>query len=169
MWFILLLVLALAAYLIVKAVKAQSVRKSTDHTPAALGREDTSALEASPTASTAAPVSTVPVSAAPVSTPAASTAAAAGAMPVEPATSVAASDASTATAAGDGIDTVDPLHDIREMIKMLNLAESDAPRLGISKEEFSSLRSSAGASDDRPLPSDKVQSDVAARLRRMLA
>jgi hypothetical protein len=80
------------------------------------------------------------------------------------------------TIAGDssGITSGDALHDIREMIKILNLAAPDAARLGISREEFAALRPGNTAGNVKPatsstMPSADKLDEVADRLRRMLA
>ena len=54
-------------------------------------------------------------------------------------------------AARHGVDTGDTASDVREMIKILNLRESDAPRLGVEKDEFAMLAGGSGGqlSDDK--------------------
>ena len=61
------------------------------------------------------------------------------------------------------VETGDAAHDVREMLKILNLRESDASRLGVSAEEYRSLRE--GRSD--ALPDDRLRA-LADRLAGMM-
>jgi hypothetical protein len=155
MWFITLLVVALAAFLIVKAVKAQSERKSADEDrqlpdSGLTGSLDHKSMDAGSTAASAA-----------------ATSATAGAT----ATGAAAAGSAATTGAAD-LSTGDQLHDIREMIKILNLAEPDAARLDITREQFAALRAAGaqnGINTASSLPPDDKLADVAHRLRTMIA
>lgn len=159
MWFITLLVVALAAFLIVKAVKAQSERKSADEDrqlpdSGLTGSLDHKSMDAGSTAASAA-------------ASAAATSATAGAT----ATGAAAAGSAATTGAAD-LSTGDQLHDIREMIKILNLAEPDAARLDITREQFAALRAAGaqnGINTASSLPPDDKLADVAHRLRTMIA
>lgn len=64
-----------------------------------------------------------------------------------------------------GLDTGDVRSDIREMIKILNLAPSDAARLSISRQAFTAL----SAGDDDHVQSTEEINAVADKLRHMLA
>ncbi|ASJ72433.1 hypothetical protein [Granulosicoccus antarcticus] len=156
MWFITLIVLALAAALIIKAVKAQSERKLADEaqlsqTSGLQGQlnRDTSSQTKTPDQTSADNNSggdkTVPTEAGSEKTP------------EQTAQSTVSADAQQAES-----------REIREMIKILNLTEADASRLGINAEQFSALRSETSTTTSA-LPTAKVQTDVADRLRRMLA
>lgn len=145
MWFITLLVLAVAAVLVIKAVKAHSERQSS----AALEQRSSDVTADGNQASASADM-------------------AASANETE-ASATHGSQSATATAQGDDGPAEDTLLDIREMIKTLNLTESDAPRLGISEEQFSSLRQSANEAHSSTLPDTDTCQDVADRLRRMLS
>ncbi|MFT4729523.1 MAG: hypothetical protein ACI9UN_004041 [Granulosicoccus sp.] len=63
------------------------------------------------------------------------------------------------------VDTGDMQNDVREMIKILNLAPSDASRLSISREVFSALLTG----DTAHAPSADQLNVAAAKLRHMLA
>lgn len=157
MWFITLIVLALAAFLVIKAVKAQSIRKTAgeEDAAAASGMHDQLKSDSS-------------------SQPMAEPQAAAndsGNLDTTPADSVTDDlQASTANPAPSTENRQDELQEIREMIKILNLAESDSGRLGISSEQFNALRAEDSARrDTAAMPSGDAQAEVADRLRRMLA
>lgn len=64
-----------------------------------------------------------------------------------------------------GLNTGDMLHDVREMIKILNLAPSDASRLSISRDTFSALR---GGDSGQAVSADELRV-AAEKLRHMLA
>lgn len=64
-----------------------------------------------------------------------------------------------------GVDTGDLQSDVQEMIKILNLAPSDASRLSLSREAFTALRSG----DASNTPSADELGVSAAKLRHMLA
>lgn len=170
MWFIILLVLALAAFFIVKAVKAQALRKQAEQERLAEGsglagtlsheaHDGNSAMPAADTASAQSPGSTV----------ASGTAAAVGAAGAAAAGHAAGSSGATAKAdahiAATEFNSGDPLRDIQEMIKVLNLAEPDAGRLAISREEFQAIRQGNEAN----LPSSDSLAAVADKLQRMLS
>ena len=152
MWFITLLVLALAAFFIIKAVKAHSARQAAEQ------QENLRLQEGTGLAGSLNQESQTTSASSGAATAAAGAAAAA-------VTASRATDMASGSAQGLGIETGDSLHDAREMIKILNLAEPDAGRLAISREQFSALRS--GNAEQAP-PSDVV-AEVADKLRRMLA
>lgn len=155
MWFITLVVLALTAFLIIKAVKAQSIRKSeedsqlgqTSGLQGTLSREsrsqDSVSQTSSPDNSDATPSSTTET----------------------PSNELSGQTAQTSNSA---VDSPLESQEIREMIKTLNLTEADSSRLGIDAKQFAALRSEDGENMSS-LPAPQVQSDVADRLRRMLA
>ena len=155
MWFITLIVLAIAAFLVIKAVKAQSTRKS--------GSE----ADSSPTSGLQGQLKRDP---SPQGAPEPQAAANdAGQIDTAPAEAASESPkASTAESAAPVRSQQEELQEIREMIKILNLAETDSARLAISAEQFKALRAEEGASVSS-LPSREAQADVADRLRRMLA
>lgn len=64
-----------------------------------------------------------------------------------------------------GIDTGNTQNDVQEMIKILNLAPSDASRLSLSRDAFSTLL----GGDSSKAPSADELSVAATKLRRMLA
>lgn len=136
MWFITLLVLALAAFFIVKSIKAQSLRQAAEQ------RRLTDGSGVAGNLGHTAPVSSSSTS-----------------------VSEKIEESEPASQPHPALNSEDSLHDIREMIKILNLAESDASRLGISATAFAALRGTGNAND---LPTDSLDS-VADRLRKMLA
>ena len=157
MWFITLIVLALAAFLAFKAFKAQSNRKTdteTDTSPAPdlqgqLKRDSSSQSIAEPQAAAndSGQLNTTPAAASHENLQASAT---------ETATSTESQQ--------------DELCEIREMIKILNLAEEDSVRLEISAEQFNALRAADSANvDASSMPSRDAQADIADHLRRMLA
>ncbi|MGQ7844147.1 hypothetical protein ACUNV4_06710 [Granulosicoccus sp. 3-233] len=151
MWFITLLVLAVAAVLIVKAVKAHSERQSSS----AADQEPTSGLHGSLRRTENADQTRQ-------SPPAADD------IPENVSTTTATNTASSEQVI-DQPDSSTTLNDIREMIKTLNLTDSDSARLGISSEEFNALRNRENADTSTlPLPDATTQADIAERLRRML-
>lgn len=159
MWFITLIVLALAAFLVIKAVKAQSDRKSSSDASSAissglqgqLSREQVS--KGAPKQQSAANDETQ----AGISTPS-----------VPPDDAQASIDTGESSAPAN--TQQDQLTEIREMIKILNLAEADSVRLGISSEQFNALIANDSSSiDAAAMPSSDTLTDVADRLRRMLA
>lgn len=157
MWFITLIVLALAAFLIIKAVKAQSNRKipseanaSPELVPQGQLKRDSSSQNVTRQQSAAndsEPVNTTSGDAPDENLPASAT------------------ESATSTEGQQ-----DELLEIREMIKILNLAEVDSARLGVSAEQFNALRKvESGSVDMAVMPSRDAQADIADRLRRMLA
>lgn len=166
MWFITLLVLALAAFFIIKAVKAHSARQAAEQQENLRLQEGTglagSLNQESQTTSASSGAADTTTASGKAAVAGAATSAAGAAAAV---TASRATDMASGSAQGLGIETGDSLHDAREMIKILNLAEPDAGRLAISREQFSALRS--GNAEQAP-PSDVV-AEVADKLRRMLA
>lgn len=71
-------------------------------------------------------------------------------------------DAGRTAADAERLANGDRRENVREMMKILNLREGDASRLGISKEDFARLWQRDAGADDA------LVDDVAARLRRML-
>ncbi len=150
MWFITLLVLAVAAVLIIKAVKAHSERQSAnsdDQAPTPGLQGSLKRPELASDGERSSSMHGTEESASP-------------------------SPQTASTPAGQNSDQPDSsstLHDIREMIKTLNLTDSDSPRLGISSDEFNALKNHEGSGSSTPsLPDSTTQADVAERLRRML-
>lgn len=141
MWFIILLVLAAVAYLIVKGVKAQTEKKQAEADRLAEG----SGLEGSLSHDNGSRAENNNETTAPTNVSAASV-------------------AGVAAAAVAGLNSGNKLQDAQEMIKILNLAETDASRLSISKEQFGAIRQ--GAEDALPGP-DQID-EVVAKLRNML-
>jgi|GEM_PF-3549885 len=182
LWFITLLVLALAAFFTIKAVKASAERRSADqhrlrgssgltgtlNHDARTSGDDTAHADTSSAPDVAKSTHSAD------SSQSANTAAAAGVTAGGAAAAVAASggshrEQSTAGLSGDQqsqvLDTGDSLVDAREMIKILNLAEPDAGRLAISREQFAALRSGNAAA----APSADQLKAVTEKLRSMLA
>lgn len=159
MWFFLLLVLAIAAFFIIKAVKSQSNGNTADSAQVSSDSAQAGSLGHDKA------TSPDPASQADSDT---ETAATVGTTAAAAATTVSHSAPSPVTGAGQtlALQTGDQLSDIREMIKILNLAEPDAGRLGISGEQLMALRSGQTGGD---LPSDDTQGEVAEKLRHMLA
>lgn len=95
-------------------------------------------------------------------------AAAAGAASIAAAVGGAASANSGGSSSGldaNTVNTGNAATDIAEMMKILNLAESDASRLDITRDEFEALRQA-----DAAVIADAAKIDnVASRLRKMLA
>ena len=152
MWFITLLVLAVAAVLIIKAVKAHSERQAPDIDDQPLP----SGLQGSlPRSDSASGMQSTADSANPGQEASAPEPSANGTTvePAEHESSLTSGSASTH-------------EEIREMIKILNLTDSDSPRLGISSDEFNALRNADSSTSG--LPDSSAQADVAERLRRML-
>lgn len=157
MWFITLIVLALAAFLIVKAVKAQSDRKTASESdPSTLsglqGQLKRDEVSQNATVQQSAANDSEQFNTPPAEEPQANL-------------NVSASESAPSAEAQQ-----DESREIREMIKILNLAEVDSARLGISRDQFNALRAEESASlDASARPTRAVQTDIADRLRRMLA
>lgn len=151
MWFITLLVLAVAAVLIIKAVKAHSIRQSseTQDLPPTSGIEGSLESTSSSDTDDISEPSNKPSNKPP-----------SGVSADEPSAS-----APAAPKTGAPVDRQSTLDDIREKIKILNLADSDAPRLGITAEEFNAIRHPDNSAAS--VPSSDILQDIAERLRRM--
>ena len=157
MWFITLIVLAIVAILVIKAIKAQSNKKTV------------SEADSSPTSGLQGQLKRDPSSQS--TTESQSAANDSGQVDTAPA------EASRENLQASATETVAPvrsqqekLQEIREMIKILNLAEGDSVRLEISAEQFNALRAEDSASvDASAMPSSEAQANIADRLRRMLA
>jgi len=175
MWIVVLLVLALLAYLVVQAL----MNKSGGSTASYEGDNPASGAAASRSpaenqhslATTEAGTSAGAAAAgAAVAAGAASMASGAGSAVANSAGAVAQSGQAAAGALTAGaipttsyaVNTNDAAHDVREMIKILNLRASDASRLGIEKDQFEQLKSAASGM------SDNIINDVAGKLRGML-
>lgn len=98
-------------------------------------------------------------------------AAGAGAVAAVGATAAGAANASANAAAGtsagrasSAVNTGDELHDVHEMLKILNLRDSDASRLAIDKAQYNDIK----AGNVSGLP-DAMIADVAGKLRKMLS
>ncbi len=155
MWFITLIVLAIAAFLVIKAVKAQSDRKTISEAESS----PSSGLQGQLKRDSSSQGVTEP-----------QTAANDAGQP-----NSASAESSSENLQASATDTAAPasnqqeeLQEIREMIKILNLAEADSARLAISAEQFNALRAEESANADA-MPSREAQADIADRLRRMLA
>ena len=157
MWFITLIVLALAAFLVIKAVKAQSNRKTVSQSDSSPGSGLQGQLKREPSSQSM----TEPNSAANDSGQ------------TDNATAETSDEnlqVSTTETAAPSESQQEELREIREMIKILNLAEVDSVRLNISAEQFNALRAEDSANiEATAMPSRDAQADIADRLRRMLA
>ncbi len=157
MWFITLIVLAIAAILVIKAVKAHSNRKTVSEA----APFSKSGLQGQLKRESSSQNLTEPQSAANDS----------GQIDIAPA------EVSHENLQPSATETVAPvrsqqeeLQEIREMIKILNLAEVDSVRLGITNEQFKALRAEDSADvDASAMPSSEAQAGIADHLRRMLA
>ncbi len=157
MWFITLIVLAIAAILVIKAVKAQSNRKTASETDST----SSPGLQGQHKRDSSSQSLTEPKSAANDSGQIDSGLAEASHGNLH--------TSATETAA-PARNQQEELQEIREMIKILNLAEADSGRLEISTEQFNALRAENSASvDASAMPSSEAQAEIADRLRRMLA
>ena len=142
MWFITLLVLALAAYFIIKAISASSKRKELEQqqTPEITTDQSSPPAQSLDSASPGNEVAAPPPSAG-------------------------NSPATASPTVVEGLNTGDTLKDAQEMIKILNLAGPDAGRLGINAEQFQAIRNG----DSATLPGDDQMQAVSDKLRNMLA
>jgi transcription elongation factor len=169
MWLISLIILALLAFFIVKYITSQSERKRAEQerlgqSPGIEGSLDHQAAQAGSSTTSAANSGIGSVDhtegAAARSTNAHGTSGQGA--------SVAAAGAAVTAAAGAShlaLNSGNTLEDVREMIKILNLAEPDATRLSITAEQLRALRNA----DQSAMPSESVLDDLADRLRKMLA
>ncbi|NND89309.1 MAG: hypothetical protein HKN42_00495 [Granulosicoccus sp.] len=158
MWFITLLILALAAYLIIKAVKAQATRKALDEAQGAENSGLTGSLQHDSMAT---------------QSPAQENSGderAATAVPKDSGTQAGTDVDESTDNTESGQDEGNRLSDIREMLETLNLTESGAEQLGISREQFNALKSDHDAEEySSALPSSDAQKEIAGKLKRMLA
>lgn len=195
MWWLLgLLITALIAFFAVKAITASTVKKqlqskllgqealdstaarsettSSEQPTADAGNVTGAGSEITDTASAAADASgtsgTPGSSGTSGAAGVAGVAAAAGAASIAAAVGGAASANSGGSSSGldaNTVNTGNAATDIAEMMKILNLAESDASRLDITRDEFEALRQA-----DAAVIADAAKIDnVASRLRKMLA
>jgi hypothetical protein len=169
MWLVTIIVLALAAFFTMKVLKSQDLRKAAEkeremQRPGLEGSLNTQDSVANANLASGASES---ASSTDLSPP--SDMAPAGGQTTTESASAAESSASKVTvstaAAFPLINSGDLADDIREMIKILNLAEPDAGRLAITREEFTAIRHG----DDDSQPSGESLTDIADRLRNMLA
>lgn len=157
MWFVTIIVLALAAFFTMKVLKSQDLRKAAEKEremqrsglEGTLSGNDSTLDAPSSTGTPASDSNTARVSAEASSSTSSTAAGAAGA----------------ALSASALLNSGDTMNDIREMIKILNLAEPDAGRLAISREEFNAIRLGGDAAE----PSGESLTAVAQRLRKMIA
>ncbi|MFK7892490.1 MAG: hypothetical protein AB8B63_16850 [Granulosicoccus sp.] len=168
MWLAILLALAIIAFFIVKYMKGKGERQQDANDQLT----DTSAGQNSLAQSTAEPSAIKSGSSNPAS---GAKSAPAPAVQHQPDAAAQSLSTSTHTAVGVGtaaagvaslaLDSGNTLADVREMIKILNLAEPDASRLAISPEELRALRNA----DQSGAPSEQALTELAGRLRKMLA
>jgi len=179
MWLVTIIVLALAAFFTMKVLKSQDLRKAAEKeremqrsgleghlgasvsTPAASLPSDTAESGHATHISSTETSGTSPQAA----RSSANAAKASGSDMNPPGAGAGARSGSSALSASPLLNSGDPMSDIREMIKILNLAEPDAGRLAVSREEFNALRHG----DDGTTPSAESLKAVADRLREMLA
>lgn len=163
-WLFSLLIMALAAYFAIRAIKASTQKQQAEqerfhegrlNEPSTASNTETNSAESSPAHATAGPGSF------------SSTAPVAGAAAVSATVAVAATDAQQepSDASGSTINTGDTLSDIQEMIKILNLDEPDAGRLHIERSELAALR----RGETVGIPDTATLDIVASKLRNMLA
>lgn len=194
-WLLGLLITALIAFFAVKAITASTVKKqlqskllgqealdstaarsettSSEQPTANAGNVTGAGSEITDTASAAADASGT--SGSPGSSGTSGAAGVAGVAAAAGAASIAAAVGGAASANSGGgsssgldantVNTGNAATDIAEMMKILNLAESDASRLDITRDEFEALRQA-----DAAVIADAAKIDnVASRLRKMLA
>lgn len=173
MWFITLLVLALAAFFIVKIVTGKAKNQTAEQERLSQATEVSSShkqAQAEPSNSDNRSVDSNTVAehntdSAKVGSAAAVTAVAAAAVVADTTKGAISAATSAVSASSLGLNTGDVGHDVREMIKILNLSDTDAGRLAITKEQFSAIRQDNGSD----MPAEGDLSSVADRLRHMLA
>ena len=173
LWLITLLVLAVAAFFVVKMMKSNTLKQQEEHDQ--LQRErlgSVAAADGSTSPSHERHAGTAPTDTAESSlnTTAATAAAAAGVTATGMAAGVTATGTaakgSAATSAVDSrLASGDTLTDVREMIKILNLDGPDAARLQIQRDQLVALRKG----DDGGAPDAATLDSVASKLREMLA
>lgn len=175
MWLWILLVLAVIAFFVIKSKTEKSSTSDSSSAGTQGSLESTAAESATSTASkvsdtvSSATAGVGAVAGAAVGAAAGAAASAANTVQ-ETASHVAATAAATAKQAAQtvsnlpdlSVDTGNAGSDIREMIKILNLAAPDAGRLGVSKDTFAALRAGNEVSADD-------MSGVADKLKKMLA
>ncbi len=150
MWLIVLLVMAAAAYLVVKVVLKNAdpaVPSSTE----ALSAPDADDLSPSSTGDTVQIDS-----------------GAASAHSASPDAQISADDDTlNAKAAAHGVKSGNEVQDVHELIKILNLRDSDASRLGIDRDQFNTLANgSADGSGDGSATG--VSAETVSSVRRQL-
>jgi len=175
-WLLVLLITALIAFFAVKSITASTVKKqlqnkllgqeALDSTVA--GSETTSSEQPTADAGNVTGAGSEITGTASAAADASGTSGVAGAASMAAAAGGAASANNGRSSSGLGanaVDTGNAATDIAEMMKILNLAESDASRLDISKAEFEALRQADAAA----IPDAAKIDNVASRLRKMLA
>lgn len=176
MWFITLIVLALAAFFIIKAAKAHASRQAEEQKSLENGQgaQIESNSENSPSTIEGAPSAESPLAdtSSASQAPAAYSAVDAATATMAGSAAALAANAASESARSSGSDNVqselntgDNMRDIQEMMKILNLAESDAGRLDLSREQFNALRKG----DAQNSPSEDTLPELANRLRNMIA
>ena len=169
MWLVTIIVLALAVFFTMKVLKSQDLRKAAEKEREMQRPGLEGSLKKADSVANENLASEAHESGSSTDISSSSDTAPASGQAITASASVAASSASKTTVSASGafplINSADPKEGIREMIKILNLAESDAGRLGISREEFNRMRHG----DDDSQPSGESLTVIADRLRNMLA
>ena len=171
-WLLILLATALVAFFVVKTMKAATMKQQSQNRQLQQEARDNSPVESE--TQTSARLSNESAGSAGAGAGAgaadadASTSAVMGAAAVAGAAGIAAGASAAVSSTGansQGINSGNTGADVVEMMKILNLAESDASRLNISRDAFVALRQSDAAA----MPDAATVDDVASRLRKMLA
>ena len=193
LWLITLLVLAVAAFFVVKMMKSNTQKQQAEHdqlqrerlgsttgpqgsssapheSHAGTSPTDSTESSLSSTAATAAAAAGVTATAMAAGAAATSTAPSgttpSGTTPTGTAPTGTAAKGSAATSADDSrLASGDTLIDVREMIKILNLDGPDAARLQIQRDQLVALRKG----DADGVPDAATLDAVASKLRQMLA
>lgn len=178
MWLITLIILAIVAFFIVKYMKSQSQRASAEQErlgqspgiEGALERERPDRVDSHGSAIGGAnshPAGASTTNDASSASGSLGKMAGAGAIAAVSASATVSNvtGAAKTSRTGLALDSGNVLEDVREMIKILNLAEPDARRLSITPEQLRALRNA----DVQGIPDTNALDDVAVRLRKMLA
>ncbi len=150
MWLITLILLGVAGYFLLQAMTSKNNQSSNSDA------ESTPPLESQPGGTPESSAAQTDARQSVADSSGAATAASSTAGPTTGAAGI-------ASVAAHQIATGDAALDVREMLKILNLRVSDAPRLAISVDQYNSLK----AGNDSDLANDSVEA-VAAQLRRMI-
>lgn len=170
MWWIALIALAVIAFFVVKAMQSGKAQQHEHDQSGGHGHDESqnepqiepqNEPQNDPTsgAHATADVSNNPTGA----RTAAVAAASAGVAAV--ASTISGNSESANLATSRALNSGDVTGDIREMLKILNLASPDAARLGISGDQLMALRQGT----DSAYPDSNALGDVAAKLRSMLS